>query len=63
VIAPIYNSIKIKDKNSISNKNKIKHPVKIIKTKLKIEYKAFVEKITITTKKRTNHTKNLKRNI
>lgn len=50
-IAPTYNNNIIKDKNSISNNNKKQDPVTIKKTKLKIEYKALEEKITITAKK------------
>ena len=51
----MYNNNIIKDKNSISNNNKKQDPVTIKKTKLKIEYKALREKITITAKKKLNH--------
>lgn len=62
-MAPIYNNIIIKDKNSTSKTNKTKHPVTIKKTKLNIEYKTLLEKITITAKKRLTQTKSLNINI
>jgi hypothetical protein len=62
-IAPIYNNIIIKDRNSISKTNKTKLPVTIKKTRLSIEYKTLLEKITITAKKRLTQTRSLKINI
>ena len=58
-MAPIYNNNIIKAKNSILNKNKIKHPLSIIQIKPNIEYNGVLEKITVAAKKKVKHTKNL----
>lgn len=62
-MAPINNNNIIKAKNSILNKNKIKHPLSIIQIKPNIEYNGVLEKITVAAKKKVKQIKNLNRII